>query len=310
MDHLYLGQSGLRVSRLSLGTMGWGSEVNEEDAQEQFSTFIAAGGTTVETGPHFGQTQAESILSDILADTTPRDEVILSVTSAPVPTDPHGPVDASRQRLLAQLDGSLARLGTDYLDLWSVPLDRGTPVEETLSCLEYAYTSGKARYVGLVPDSAWLVARAAALAPVPLVSVSTEYSLLRRDLERELLDAAAVSGQSLRAWSPLAYGALSGKYAGGKTPARSRAADSRWEAALARYLDETSTNIIEALGVAAQGLNISPVSLALGWLLAKDEVAQVVMGARNNDQLKELLKSANVSVPTEILAVLDEVAKP
>ena len=219
-------------------------------------------------------------------------------------------VDTSRHSLLSQLDTSLERLGTDHVDLWLVHTwSDEAPLTETLSALEWAVATGRARYVGVSNFSGWQSARAFSLleqARVPLVANEVEYSLVNRCAEPDLLDAAQSLGFGILPWSPLGRGVLTGKYRHG-VPADSRAASRDFPRFTARYLDDRSTGIVEALAIAAKGLEVSTTEVALAWVRDRPGVVSPVVGARTTAQLRTSLASENLELPAELVAALDEV---
>jgi aryl-alcohol dehydrogenase-like predicted oxidoreductase len=224
-----------------------------------------------------------------------------------------GPVrDTSRRGLLRDLDTSLARLGTDHVDLWQVHVWSDTaPVEETMAALDLAVSSGKARYVGVSNYTGWQLAQAATWqravpTRVPLACTQEEYSLLNRDVERDVLPAAASCGLGLLAYSPLGGGVLTGKYRGG-TPADSRGAG-RLSAGVDRYLDEDGRAVVEAVARAADGLDWTPVQVALVWLRDRPRVTAPIVGARTAVQLKAALTTEDLTLPDAIVAALDDVS--
>ncbi|WP_143676254.1 aldo/keto reductase, partial [Streptomyces milbemycinicus] len=200
--------------------------------------------------------------------------------------DPDRRFDCSRGHLLAALDGSLARLGTDYVDLWQVhAFDPVTPIEETLQALDIAVSSGRARYVGVSNFSGWQLAKAATwqLASsgthTRLASTQMEYSLLQRGIEREVLPAALDLGLGILPSSPLGRGVLTGKYRH-TTPADSRGASEQLAAFVAPYLDEEASRIVEAVSTAADGLATTPLHVALAWVRDRPGVTAPIVGAR------------------------------
>jgi aryl-alcohol dehydrogenase-like predicted oxidoreductase len=223
--------------------------------------------------------------------------------------------DGSRGHLLHALDASLTRLGTEYVDLWQVHgYDPRTPPEETLAALDFAVTSGRARYVGLSNFSGWQTAQVAtwqAAWPgrIPLVSAQVEYSLLERGIEREVQPACAALGLGVLAWSPLGRGVLTGKYRSG-VPADSRAASPHFERFVAPYLDGRSSGIVEAVATAATGLGVSPLAVALAWIRDRPTVVAPILGARTVGQLLGALQTESVALPEAIRAALDDVSAP
>jgi aryl-alcohol dehydrogenase-like predicted oxidoreductase len=315
MQQRPLGRSGLAVSRLGLGTMTWGRDTDADDAAEQFKTFADAGGTLVDTADVYADGDAEAVVGSLLHRLVPRDEVVLSAKAGLRPGG-HRRRDASRGHLIRALDGSLARLGTDYVDLWQVHgFDPDTPLEETLSALDHAVTSGRARYIGISNYSGWQTARAATLqacggfARTPLISAHVEYSLVERGIEREVLPACEALGLGVLAWSPLGRGVLTGKYRYG-IPADSRAASPHFECFTAPYLDPRCGGIVESVSTAADGLGVAPLAVALAWVRDRPGVSAVILGARTAGQLVGALASERVDLPGAIRAALDDVSLP
>jgi aryl-alcohol dehydrogenase-like predicted oxidoreductase len=311
MRHRRMGRSGLSVSRLALGTMSWGRATSVDDARDQLRTFLAAGGDLVDTAYGYADGAAEEALGGFLGDLVPREEVVVCTKAGISRRTGERVVDTSRRTLLSQLDASLTRLGTSYVDLWLVHTwSDETPVEETLSALEWAVTSGRARYVGVSNYSGWQSAHAATLMSagrVPLVANEVEYSLVNRSAEPDLLSAAQSLGFGLMPWSPMGRGVLTGKYRNG-IPADSRAASRDFPRFTARYLDDRSTGIVEALAIAAKGLEVTPAEVALAWVRDRPGVVSPVVGARTAAQLRSTLASESLELPEELVDALDEVS--
>ena len=310
MEERRLGRTGLRVSALGLGTLTWSRDTDEHEAAEQLREFVDAGGTLLDTAASYADGDAELLIGSLLRTVVSRDDVVLC-TKAGVRTTARGNVvDASRGALLRGLDGSLARLGTDHVDLWLVQApDPGTPLTETVSALEQAVASGRARYVGLSNHNGWQTARAATLLePEQLAAVQVEYSLLQRGVEREVVPAAADLGVGLLAWSPLGRGVLTGKYRR-TVPADSRAASAHLAGFVEPYLGADAAPVVEALVTAATGLERSPLEVALAWVVGRPQVSSAVVGARTATQLRAAL-SATLDLPPSIREALDEVSAP
>lgn len=309
MQRSPLGRSGLTVSRLALGTMGWGGDVDAESAHDQLTTYVEAGGATIDTAHGYGLGASEEILGGLLGDVVPREDLTIITKAGISRASGQRVVDTSRGTLMRQLETSLSRLRTDHVDLWLVHTWSDEPaLEETLSALEWAVTSGRARYVGVSNYQGWQLARAYSLlerARVPLVANEVEYNLLRREVETEVVPAALSLGAGVLAWSPLARGALSGKYRH-SIPADSRAAAQ--PALLEPYLDDHARAVVEAVCTAADGLGVSPAEVALGWLTSKPGVSGAVIGARTLPQLRSLVKAAELAVPDQVVQALDEVS--
>ena len=312
MQQRTVGNTGLNVSRLGLGTWTWGTQVDEHEARDQLGAFVDAGGTLVDTAVGYGGGASEELVGRLLGDVVARDQVVLA-TKAGFRSTEDGPVrDTSRRGLLRDLDASLERLGTDHVDLWQVHVWSDTaPVEETMAALDLAVSSGRARYVGVSNYTGWQLAEAATWqravpTRVPLACTQEEYSLLNRDVERDVLPAAASSGLGLLAYSPLGGGVLTGKYRGG-TPTDSRGAG-RLAASVDRYLDEHGRAVVEAVARAADGLDWTPMQVALVWLRDRPQVTAPIVGARTAVQLKAALTTEDLTLPDAIVAALDDVS--
>lgn len=314
MQQRSVGATGLRVSRLGLGTMTWGRDTDEHEARDQLVAFVEAGGTLVDSAAAYAEGRSEALLGSLLGDVVHRDEVVIATKAAISARDGRTHVDASRGSLLTTLDASLRRLGVDHVDLWQVHTwDPRTPLEETLSALDLAVTSGRASYVGISNYSGWQTAQAAtwqAALPgrVRLASTQVEYSLVNRGVEHEVLPAAQAMGLGVLPWSPLGRGVLTGKYRTG-TPADSRAATSQFSRFVQPYLDDERTvAVVEAVCRAAEGLDLSPVQVALAWVRDRPGVTSPIVGARTAAQLRTALSVEDLTLPPEIVAALDDVS--
>jgi aryl-alcohol dehydrogenase-like predicted oxidoreductase len=307
MESRSLGRTGLRVSRLGLGTLTWSRDTDEHDAREQLRDFVEAGGTVVDTSASYADGGAEQLIGELLGDVVARDDVVL-VTKAGAA---NGVVDASRGTLLTTLDASLRRLGTDHVDVWLATPDPRTPLDETVSALRLAVTSGRARYVGLSNHAGWQVARAATLLEreVGLAAVEAEYSLLQRGVDREVLPAVQALGAGLLAWSPLGRGVLTGKYRR-TVPADSRAASAHLAGFVQPYLDSDSAAVVDAVATAAAGLERTPLEVALAWVRDRPGVACSLVGARTAAQLRASLAAEDLVLPSQLRQALDEVSAP
>ncbi|MFB6675766.1 aldo/keto reductase [Streptomyces sp. NPDC057684] len=315
MEQRHLGRTGLRVSRIGLGTLTWGRDTDEHDAADLLKTFWEAGGTLVDTADVYGGGEAEYVLGQLVEGLVPRRDLVIATKAGSVP-DPDRRFDGSRAHLLSALDASLARLGTDYVDLWQVhAFDPATPLDETLQALDIAVSSGRARYAGVSNFCGWQLAKAGTwqlAAPgirTRLASTQMEYSLLQRGVEREVLPAALDLGIGLLPSSPLGRGVLTGKYRNA-TPADSRGASDHMAPFVAPYLDDAATRIVDAVTTAADGLAVTPLQVALAWIRDRPGVAAPIIGARNSQQLTAALSVEALSLPDEICQALDDVSAP
>jgi aryl-alcohol dehydrogenase-like predicted oxidoreductase len=313
MEKRRAGNSGLALSRLGLGTMTWGRDTDEIEAADQCRAFLDAGGNFLDTAATYGDGDSERVIGGLIGTLFPRDEVIIATKAGINFSDGVRKVDASRHSLIADLDRSLSRLGTDYVDVWQVHnWDELTPLDDTLSALDYAYTTGRARYVGISNFSGWQLARAATKQQsnsmkAPLTTVQNEYSLLNRSAEYELIDASLECGLGFLAWAPLARGVLTGKYRKG-VPSDSRGAAPHFAKHIEPYLDARSSKIVEAVAVAAEGLGFSPLEVALAWVRDAPGVTSALIGARTGAQLRGVLKSEEIALPDIVRTALDEIS--
>ncbi|MEJ5946048.1 aldo/keto reductase [Pseudokineococcus basanitobsidens] len=312
METRRVGRSGLRVSRIGLGTLTWGRDTDEHEAAEQLRALVDAGGTLVAAAASAGG-EAEGLLGSLLGDDVARDEIVLALrvgARGPV-SDRRG--DGSRRAVLADLDASLARLRTDHVDLLLLEGAGGpgsAPVEESLAALADAQRSGRARYTGVAETGAWRTARASALAAAagePLVAVEAEHSLVARWADVDLLDAADAGGLGLIARSPLGGGVLTGKYRHA-LPADSRAASPHLVGVVEPHLDASARGVVEAVCTAADGLERAPLDVALAWAADRPGVAAALTGARTAAQLRGVLTGADLRLPEQIRRALDEVS--
>ncbi|WP_026405973.1 aldo/keto reductase [Actinomadura rifamycini] len=310
MKERHLGRSGLLVSRLGLGTMTWGEDTEPDEAAAQLVAFVEAGGTLVDTADVYCDGRSEQILGHLMRELVDRDRLVVATKAA---IRPDGRYDGSRRHLLRALDASLDRMDLEHVDLWQLHVyDPATPLEETLSALDEAVVSGRTRYAGVSNFAGWQIAKAAAWQKAwpgraPIVSAQLEYSLLRRDIEREVVPAALDAGAGLLPWSPLGRGVLTGKYRTG-IPAGSRAAGDQYGDFVRPYLDEECGRIVESVVTAAEGLGVSPLSVALAWVRDRPGVAAPIVGARTAAQLAAALESEDLTLPGEIRAALDDVS--
>ncbi|MFI1158069.1 aldo/keto reductase [Streptomyces sioyaensis] len=315
MEQRHLGRTGLRVTRLGLGTLNWARDTDEQEAADQLKAFWEAGGTLVDTADIYADGGAEYLLGRLMEELVPRADLVIATKAGSV-LEADRRVDCSRRHLLAALDASLERLGTDYVDLWQLhAFDPHTPLEETLAALDLAVSSGRARYVGVSNFSGWQLAKAGTWQlAVPggrhrLASTQMEYSLLQRGVEREVLPAALDLGIGLLPSSPLGRGVLTAKYRHG-TPADSRGGSDHMAPFVAPYLDETAGRVVDAVATAADGLAVTPLQVALSWVRDRPGVTAPILGARTAQQLSAALSVEALSLPDEIRRALDDVSAP
>ncbi|HEY1573972.1 MAG TPA: aldo/keto reductase [Pseudonocardiaceae bacterium] len=313
MEQRHLGHSGLRVSRMALGTMSWGVDTDAGEATNQLVAFVDAGGTLVDTADVYAEGESERILGVLIGDVVNRDDVIIATKAVARRDDGPFGGGASRAALLAALEGSLRRLDVDHIDLWQLHAwDVNVPIEETLAAIDAALASGKIRYAGVSNYTGWQLGTAATWQrAVPgrtrLVSTQVEYSLLERGIEREVAPAAHQHGIGLLPWAPLGRGVLTGKYRG-STPADSRGASQHFAPYVEQHRTERAARIVEAVVTAADGLGTSPLAVALAWVRDRPGVVAPVVGARDTAQLTGSLAAEDLTLPPAIRAALDDVS--
>lgn len=315
MEMRRAGVSGLMVSSIGLGTMTWGRDTDTHEAVDQARAYIEAGGNFLDTSPIYGDGDSERVIGGMIGALFAREEMIIASKAGVQIVDGNLIVSNTRASLINDLDKSLARLGTDYVDLWQISQwDSLNPLEDTLSALDYAYSSGRARNVGISNFSGWQSARAATLQQghsmkAPIATIANEYSLLNRTAEIEILPASRSIGFGFLAWAPLGRGVLTGKYRKG-IPSDSRGAAPHFIKHVEPYMTSSAFRIVEAVAVAAEGLGFAPLEVSLAWVRDNPRVTSAIVGARTGAQLRGILKSEEITLPQTIRDVLDEVSTP
>ncbi len=313
MERRRLGNSGLFISRIGLGTMTWGRDTDEHEAAEQLRVFLDNGGNFIDTAAVYGDGDSERTLGGFIGTLVQRDEIVIATKAGISFKTGERKVDNSRASLLGDLDRSLARLGVDQVDLWQVHTwDENVPLEETLAALDYAVSSGRTSYVGISNFTGWQTARSITLQnplfnKAPIISSQNEYSLLKRTVESEVLAATTALNVGFLVWSPLGRGVLTGKYRNG-IPSDSRGASPHFSSFIEPYLNARSTKIVEAVSVAAEGLGYSPLEVALAWVRDAAGVTSSIIGARTGAQLRGAMTSEEISLPTQVRAALNEIS--
>jgi aryl-alcohol dehydrogenase-like predicted oxidoreductase len=298
--------SGLRVSELVLGAMTFGEQggvgAPMSECRRMLDLYAEAGGNMIDTAVNYRDGASEEFLGELLAG---RRESFVLGTKYTVSRDRTDPNAAGnhRKNLRASLETSLRRLRTDYVDLYWVHMwDRHTPVEETMRALDDAVQAGKVLYVGISDAPAWVVARANTLAQwrgwSPFIGLQVAYSLLQRDIERELLPMAESLGLGVTAWSPLAGGVLSGKYTRPESASGGRLAPeslSSRDHAVARVVQDV-----------ADELGVTPSQVAIAWTMNRSPVIHPIIGARTADQLRDNLAAVDLTLPPKTITRLEE----
>jgi aryl-alcohol dehydrogenase-like predicted oxidoreductase len=317
MEIRNLGASGLKISAIAYGNwLTHGSQVEEDAALACVQQALDEGITTFDTADVYANTAAESVLGKALAGE--RREGLEIFTKVFWPTGPgaHNDKGLSRKHILESIDGSLRRLGTDYVDLYQAHrYDHGTPLEETMVAFSDVVRSGKALYIGVSEWRAEEIRAAAELARelrVPLVSNQPQYSLLWRVIEPEVVPTCKELGIGQIVWSPIAQGVLTGKYLPGQAPpAGSRATDDKGGAdMISRWLEDDVLERVQQLRPIAEGVGLSLAQLAVAWVLQNDNVAAAIIGASRPEQVTENVKAAGVELDEATLKAIDDVVAP
>ncbi|HEY7592863.1 MAG TPA: aldo/keto reductase [Actinophytocola sp.] len=324
MDFATLGQSGLKISRACLGTANfgtaWGFGIAEDAARPIIDAFLDAGHNFIDTADNYNNGQSEEIVGRAVRGR--RDAVVIA-TKVYQPQG-EGPNDRglSRVHLTQALNASLRRLGTDHVDLYQChKWDPDTPIDETMETLAGFVHAGKVRYIGCsnftasqIVEAQWAAAR---VSGVPMISLQAQYSLLRRDIEAEILPACVRHAVGVVGWSPLGGGILAGRYRSGLAPDP----DTRFGQLMAgatptiaawveKQLTDRNLRIAAEVGKVAAELGTSPAAVAIAWVRHRPGVAAVVIGPRTLAQYEQSLAGFTLRLPDEVLARLDDVSGP
>ena len=323
MNHYYLlGRSGLRVSRLALGTMNFGVDgfhaaygKTEEEAEPIFRQYLEAGGNFIDTADFYTAGESEKILGRLIDRAGVRERLVLTskATNTVDPSDPNASGNG-RKHIMRAVEASLRRLGTDYIDLYLLHTwDRITPVEEVVHTFDDLVRSGKIRYAGLSDVPAWYAARAQSYAEAhglaPMINLQLPYSLVTRDIEAEFVTMAQSLGMGLTAWSPIGGGLLSGKYrrTGDGMSGTGRLTN---PAAAGREISPGDWQVIEALESVAADLGRSMAQVAINWTATQPAIASVVIGASSPEQLASNFEALDFEIPADARRRLDEASAP
>jgi len=318
-DYTTLGRTGLRVSRLTLGTMtfgtewGWGSE--ESAARSIFDHYLDAGGNVLDTADGYTNGKSEQLLGKFISESGLRDRVVLATkfTFNPQPDNANAGGNG-RKNIYRALHGSLQRLKTEYIDLyWLHAWDTVTPVEEVVSTLNDLVRAGKIRYYGFSDTPAWYVARAYTLAEKEgkerLAALQLEYSLIERNIEREHIPVSQELGLGVCPWSPIAGGFLAGKYKreGGTGRGEGRLEIAKDHPVLGRVLkNDQNWRIADTVVEVAKKIGKTPAQVALNWVATQPGVTSSIIGATKIAQLEDNLQAIEFTIPAELRRQLDE----
>jgi aryl-alcohol dehydrogenase-like predicted oxidoreductase len=310
-----LGRSGLKITEIAYGNwLTHGSQVEEDAALACVRQALEEGITTFDTADVYAATRAESVLGKALAGE--RREGLEIFTKVYWPTGPgHNDHGLSRKHILEAIDGSLSRLGTDYVDLYQAHrYDHETPLEETMLAFADVVRAGKALYIGVSEWRAEEIRAAAVLAEelhVPLVSNQPQYNMLWRVIETEVVPTCEELGLGQVVWSPIAQGVLTGKYLPGQQPpADSRAAHEEAGGSMRERMKDETLARVQELRPIADELGLSMAQLAIAWVLANPAISSAIIGASRPEQVTENVKASGQKLDADVLARIDDVLAP
>ena len=317
MKYRLLGRSGLRVSELALGTMTFGEEwgwgASREEAKKVYDRFREAGGNFIDTANVYTEGHSEELVGEFIHDH--RDEVVVATkfTNATAGTDPNA-AGNHRKSMMRAVEGSLKRLKTDYIDLyWMHIWDQITPVEEVMRGLDDLVRQGKVLHIGVSDAPAWWVSQANTLAELrgwtPFVGNQIEYSLAQRTVERELIPMSKALGLGVVAWSPLAGGALTGKYHSAQAPTEARYSSQMMKDSGFMPEPKRLDRIVAALRKVSDETGRSMAQVALAWLRYRTVPVIAIIGARKTSQLEDNISSLSLTLTPQQVSTLDEASE-
>ena len=318
MEYRYLGRTGLKVSELCLGAMTFGRESTEAESYQMLDYFKAVGGNFIDTADVYSNGLSETILGRWLKGQNREDFVIATKVRFNMGDSPND-IGLSRKHILAGIDASLKRLGTDYVDLYQIhSWDPGAALEETFQTLDGLVKSGKVRYIGASNVAAWQLQKAIDISRhngwEPFSCLQPLYNLLDRELEWGLVPVCLNEGVGIIPWSPLRGGWLSGKYQRGMDapPGGTRVEEAEkqgWSESWRAYANEHTWSILDTLQEISAETGNSPAQIALNWLLQMPGVTAPIIGVRNLKHLKDNLGSTGWSLTAEQMMKLNDVSR-
>jgi len=314
MKYRHLGNSGLVVSRICLGTMTFGQAdwgCDQQTATELTNAFIQGGGNFIDTADIYAAGVSEEMLGQALQSHN-RDDLVIATKCYFRQVESPNAKGLSRKHMITALEASLRRMQVDYVDLYQLHgPDPYTPIEESMRTLEDMVRKGLVRYVGCSNFFGWQIVKANAIAAQAgnekFCSGQYMYSLLRRDIEREVLPACHDQGMGLLCWSPLASGLLTGKYKDPANPEKGTRIEHRSKIDVPRYADEANTRRIAEVVAVAKELDKTPAQIALSWLLHDQRVSSVIVGGTRRSQLDENLHAGDYDLPDEVYRRLTDI---
>jgi len=317
MEYANLGQTGLKVSRICLGCMTYGTPekgwhtwaLNEEQSRPFIQKALELGINFFDTANVYSEGASEEVLGRALRDFTKREEVVVATkVYGAMRKDPNGK-GLSRKAIMTEVDGSLRRLGVDYIDLYQIHRwDYQTPIEETLEALHDVVKAGKARYIGASSMFAWQFCKALHLADLygwtRFVSMQPHYNLLNREEEREMLPLCQAEGIGVLPWSPLARGRLTRPW--DEQGSTERGTTDEYAKSLYRATEEADKQVADRLGELSKARGLPRAQLALAWVLRRPVVSAPIVGATKPHHLEDAVKALSVKLSDEEIKSLEE----
>jgi aryl-alcohol dehydrogenase (NADP+) len=319
MNYVNLGRSGLKVSRICLGAMTYGNPewrkwiLTEEEGRPFIRRALERGVNFFDTADMYSRGASEEVLGRALRDFAKRDDVVIATKAYYPMSEAPNDRGLSRKHLMAAIDGSLRRLGTDYVDLYQIHrYDPGTPIEETLRALDDIVRSGKARYLGASSMASWQFARALYLADrhgwTRFVAMQNHYNLVYREEEREMMPLCREEGIGVIPWSPLARGFLAGNRRAADRGDTERARTDDFAHRL--YYTDSDFQIVDRVVELARRRSVSAAQIALAWLLHQDGVTSPIIGATKMEQLDQAIDTVEISLSADERRELEELYQP
>lgn len=319
MKYRYLGNSGLAVSRVCLGTLTFGEQEWGSDADtsmEILNAYVEQGGNFIDTADKYAGTQSEQIVGKWLAGQN-RDDLVIATKCFFQTSENINSRGLSRKHIISACEASLKRLGTDYIDLYQTHApDPQTPIEETMAALDTLVQQGKVRYIGCSNWPAWKVMKSLFISrranSAPFISGQYLYNLLKRDIEAEVMPACKESGVGVICWSPLSGGMLTGKYKNANQPPEGSRLAERVGLTQDRYKQwcDASVAVVAEVVRIADEHGVSPVTIALAWVLKNEDISSVIVGAKKPEQIVENCKAGSWILPDHNYEQLNAVSKP
>lgn len=310
MKYNLLGKSGLAVSELCLGTMTFGNTTSEEDSIDMIDRFVDRGGNFLDTADVYVSGRSEEIVGKAIK--SKRSDIVLATKVRMTTSDNINGVGLSRKHIMDGVEASLKRLQTDYIDLYQVHVwDHATPIEETLRTLDDLVTSGKVRYIGCSNFFAWQLMKSLAYSDacryVRFVSIQPQYSLVSRQMDREMLSLCIEEKVGIIPWAPIGGGFLTGRYSR-EEPTEGRLTSKVGESAWVNRALDKNFVILDALLEAAKELDKTPAQVALRWLIQREGITSPIFGASKLEQFEDNIGAIGWEMPSDVWNRLEQIS--